>query len=124
MSYLGSQQNTIDKGGESTAKMPPRNDVQYVTPAAPPKDRQQCLQEPNIECTLKHYPYAKFKAVMDLNSNEKSNSNKGNRKAVIPSFRIPYECVFFSFSHLKTDDRLPNNVLDEISKEEDIQWKG
>jgi len=52
----GNSKDSVDKGGESTAKLPPRNDVQYVTPAAPPKDRQQCLQEPNIECTLKNYP--------------------------------------------------------------------
>jgi hypothetical protein len=62
--------------------------------------------------------------VLDINTAEKSNSNKGLRKAVVPSHKISYDSVFFSFQHMKTDDKLPFNVLDELSREEEIDWKG
>jgi len=120
----GASRETEDMDVESTAREPVLMETKYVSPSAPPRERAHLPQQPNLLCKIKNFPYAQFRPVMDINTAEKSNSNKGNRKSVIPSFRISYDCCYFSFSSLKPDTRLPTNVLDELSMEQEIQWKG
>jgi hypothetical protein len=120
----GASRKTEDMDVENTAREPELMETKYVSPSAPPRERAHLPQQPNLACKIKNFPYAQFRPVMDINTAEKSNSNKGNRKSVIPSFRISYDCCYFSFTSLKPDTRLPSNVLDELSLEKDIQWKG
>ena len=98
--------------------------LKFVTPASVPAERRHKPQEPNRLCTLRNYPYAQFKPVLDINSSIKSHSNKGVRAVKLNTDVISYNCVFFSFPHLATEDRLPDNVLDAISEHDQIQWKG
>jgi len=112
------------EGSGDGKAVPPPVEVRYVTPANVPKARRGKVQEPNRLCTLKNYPYASFQPALDCNTSEKSHSNKGTRKTVLPTHSIDYACVYFSFPHLGEEDRLPNNVLDAISAENQIQWKG
>lgn len=121
---VGNGEEPVALNDESTVNRPAGDKLSYVTPLHPPKERKHMPQEPNKHCVLRHYPYAQFKAVMDLNSSTKSSSNKGVRKPIVPSFVIPFDCVYFSFAHLTPDSRLPHNVLDEISNEAEIEWKG
>jgi hypothetical protein len=85
----GNGEEAVALNDESAVNRPAGDKLSYVTPLHPPKDRKHMPQEPNKQCVLRHYPYAQFKAVMDLNSNNKSHSNKGIRKPIIPSFVIP-----------------------------------
>ena len=109
---------------ESTVRETVIVDKTYISPAHPPKERAGREQEPNRLCRIKNYPYCQFKAVLDINTKEKSNSNKGLRKAVVPSYRIGYGSVYFSFERLAEEDTLPHSVLDAISASDEIQWKG
>ena len=115
---------TEDMEAESTSRAPIQYDQGYVSPANPPKERQNNLQEPNLQCKIKNYPYAQFCPVMDVNTAAKSNSSKGVRKVVMPHHMIPFQCVCFSFPNLKPNNCLPNNVLDELSRDKEIKWKG
>jgi hypothetical protein len=96
----------------------------YVSPSSPPKARANKPQKPNQLCVIKHYPYATFRAVLDVNSNKKSHSMKGQRAVVKKTFWIPYDSIFFAFRHLTRDSRLPSAVLDAISEEPEIDWMG
>ena len=108
---------------QGRAALPPPS-LSYVTPSSVPLERRRKVQEPNKLCVLPHYPYAQFKPVLDINTSQKSHSNKGLRKAVHQTSVIDYDCVFFGFQNLGEEDTLPHKVLDALSAEEEIQWKG
>ena len=78
----------------------PHPSLSYVTPCSVPKERRGKPQEPNRHCILKHYPYAQFRPVLDLNTTAKSHSNKGLRKAIHQTHPISYDCCFFFFPEL------------------------
>ena len=120
----GEDMVTEDVEAQSTATGPVVLEKIYVSPSAPPKERARMPKEENNLCVIRNYPYAQFKPVLEINNAEKSHSNKGAPKPMIGYVKISYRCCIFSFSNLTSEDRLPNNVLDELSKDEDIQWKG
>ena len=120
----GKERKSEDMEVESTVRAPVQSEPSYLSPAAPPKERLRFPQQPSTACKIKNYPYAQFRTVMDINTAQKSNSNKGLRKPVIPSYPIDYTCCIFSFPNLTSETRLPSNVLDELSRDEDIEWKG
>ena len=94
----------------------------YRTPKEVPQERRHKQQKPNKQCLLKNYPYAEFRPV--LSSRGEDETAEGGKNFQKRTHWIPYNCVFFSFPHLGEEDTLPDNVLDAISKEEEIDWMG
>ena len=92
----------------------------YKTPRRVPIERQHKPQRPNKQCVLKHYPYAEFRPVLQLEDATKVGERRYKKKTVW----ISYDCVFFSFPHLGEEDTLPGTVLDAISNEPQIDWMG
>ena len=84
---------TEDMEAESTVRETVIVDKTYISPVHPPKERAGREQEQNRMCRIKNYPYCQFKPVLDINTKKKSNSKKGLRKAVVPSYRIGYGSV-------------------------------
>ena len=116
-----------EKKGDTQARFPFLATT-YVSPAHVPPERALKKQQPNTQCVIINYPYAQFKAHLDVNTNGASHSNRGERKIVNPTSWIDYDTVYFSFPHLgmmnDVHDCLPSNVLDAISLEESIDWMG
>ena len=125
--FLPLTKHAVRKKGDTQARFP-FLETTYVSPAHVPPERALKKQQPNTQCVIKNYPYAQFKAHLDVNTNVASHSNLGERKIVNPTSWIDYDTVYFSFPHLgmmnDVHDCLPSNVLDAISLEESIDWMG
>ena len=119
--------HSVKKKGNSQARFPFLSTT-YVSPAHVPPERAHKKQQPNTQCVIRNYPYAQFKAHLDVNTNIASHSNRGERKIVNPTSWIDYDTIYFSFPHLgimnDEHDCLPSNVLDAISLEPSIDWMG